>query len=459
MSSKNLFPIKTGLLILISFSLFSACKTSKPTQAEEQYEALFEQGISVVNIPLQFSTQELEKLLNRQLDTVLYEDNDINDGDDMMVRAEKTENITLKLDSSRIAYRVPLDIWVQYNAGIGNVEGTGTVAIELETEYDIQPNWKLDTETKITAYEWIEKPRLRLGLVSLPVGSIADLLIDNFKAAITRNIDQQISQNLGLDTLIGNAWKKMHEPILVSEDHLAWLLLNPEKISMSPIQVIDDELQATILIESKPRISFGNQPKDPELLLLPPFAYNSIEGESFFIRVGTEISYREAERIARGTMEGERFDYGKRHVVIDSIELYGQGNSLVVNTKISGTHSGNVFMTGRPEFNARNNSIDIKDLKYTIDSRNFLLRSAGWLLKSKFKNTVQNNLDFLLEANLKDIEEQIKQQLTDFELTDNFVLRGDLAGLNIANAYLAPEGIRVDVALKGQLKVGMKATE
>jgi hypothetical protein len=54
------------------------------------------------------------------------------------------------------------------------------------------------------------------------------------------------------------------------------------------------------------------------------------------------------------------------------------------------------------------------------------------------------------------MEKQIKEQLSSYELTEEFVLDGDLAELNIANAYLAPEGIRVDVALKGKLKVGMK---
>lgn len=235
--------------------------------------------------------------------------------------------------------------------------------------------------------------------------------------------------------------------------------MNPQKISMTPIQSDKDDLQATVLIESKPTITFGDMPTDPDLHPLPPFAFAEAGGDEFLIRIGTEISYDEAERLVKETIQGERFDYGKRHVVIDDIELYGQGNKLVVNTKISGSYSGDIFMTGRPEFNEKKNSIDIKDLKYTVDTRNFLLRSAGWLLRSKFKNMMQSNLDFLLETNLKEIESQIKQQLDDYELTDNFIVNGDLSEINIANAYLAPEGMRVDVALKGKVDVRMKKLE
>lgn len=456
MKIKNSLSLHIGLFILIGLGFLSACKTAQPNRPPEEYEELFEQGISIVNIPLEFSIRELERMLNKQLDTVLYEDNDINDGDDMMVKAEKTEDISLRLDSNRVAYRVPLDIWVRYNAGIGKVEGTGTVAIELETDYDIKPSWELETHTEILSYEWLEKPRLKLGVVSIPVGMIADLLIDNFKTTITENIDQQISQNLKLDTLVKSAWKQMHEPMLVSEEYLAWMMLNPEKISMTPIDIQEDELKATIMIESKPQISFGNQPRDPVIRPLPTFEYTHLLGEDFFIRVGTQISYQEAQRLAQGAVEGERYDYGKRYVIVDAIELYGQGNKLVVNTTISGTYNGTVSMTGRPVYNANKNSIDIKDLNYTVDSRNFLLKSAGWLLKSKFKNMIEANMDFLLEENLKDMENQIREQLSNYELTDNFVLDGELKELNIANAYLAPEGMRVDVALMGKLRVGMK---
>lgn len=456
MKIRNSFPLHTGLFILIGLVFTTACKTAQQNKPPEQLEELFEQGISVVNIPLQFSVRELERMLNKQLDTVLYEDNDINDGDDMMVKAEKTEDISLRLDSNRIAYRVPLDIWVRYDAGIGKVEGTGAVAFELETDYEIKPSWELETHTEILSYEWLEKPRLKMGLVSIPVGMIADLLIDNFKLTITENIDQQISENLKLDTLVGSAWKKMHEPILVSEEYLAWMMLNPQKISMTPIDIQEDDLRATIMIESEPQLSFGNQPKDPVIRPLPTFEYTHEVGEEFFIRIGTEISYQEAQRLAQGAIEGERYDYGKRHVIVEKLELYGEGNKLVVNTTISGTYNGTVSMTGRPVYNANKNSIDIKDLNYTVDSRSFLLKSAGWLLKSKFKNMIENNMDFLLEENLKDMETQIKDQLSSYQLTDDFVLDGELQDLNIANAYLAPEGMRVDVALFGKLKVGMK---
>lgn len=459
MKKDQLLVLSSRLFILFLITSIFACKTTKPSRPMEQYEELFEQGISVVNIPLNLSVKELENMLNKQLDTVLYEDNDINDGDNMMVKAEKKEDISLRLDSSSIAYRVPLDIWVKYNAGLGKVEGTGAVAISLKTGYEVRPDWKLETQTEIVEYEWLEKPRLKMGLVSLPVGFVADMLIDNFKTTITENIDKQISENLGLDTLIANGWKRMHEPLQLSEEYQAWLMMNPQKISMTPIQSDADDLQATVLIESQPAIVFGQKPEDPQLHPLPPFAYADSGGEEFLIRIGTEISYDEAERIVKETVQGERFDYGKRHVVVEDIELYGQGNKLVVNTKISGTYTGDIFMTGQPEFNERKNSIDIKNLKYTVDTRNFLLRSAGWLLRSKFKNMIQSNLDFLLETNLKEIEGQVKKQLDNYELAENIILNGDLSEINLANAYLAPEGMRVDVALKGKVNVRMKQLE
>ena len=154
-------------------------------------------------------------------------------------------------------------------------------------------------------------------------------------------------------------------------------------------------------------------------------------------------------------MVGERFDYGKRHIIVEDIELYGQGNKLVVNTKLSGTYEGSIYMTGKPEYNPRHNAIDIKSLKYTVDSRNFLLRSAAWLLKGKFKNSLEENLNFYLDYNLTEIKEQIREQLKGYSVADNVLLKGNLKELNLSNAYLSPDAIQVSLQLDGQVEIEM----
>lgn len=449
--------LRTGLLALIVLALGTSCKTTKPTRPMEQYEENpFEEKISLLNIPIRVGLEELEKMLNKQFEGMVYEDDDMDDGDDMMVKAEKQGDINLSIDSNFVQYKVPLKIWVKYDAGFTTLQGEGSIAVEMKTLFDIAQDWNLSTETEIVGHEWLEQPKLKMGVVSLPVGTVANILLRNFKSTITETIDEQIKENFQMSNLIKEAWENAFQPVLVAPDYNTWLMINPEAIGMTPIKAQDGTISTTISIQSRPRLKIGEKPSvNKASTVLPPFQYVRETKEDFEIQIGAEISYKEAERLVKENMVGERFDYGKRHIVVEDIELYGQGNKLVVNTKLSGTYEGSIYMTGKPEYNPRNNTIDIKKLKYTVDSRNFLLRSAAWLLKGKFKNSLEENLNFYLDYNLSEIKEQIREQLKGYSVADNVVLKGDLRELNLSNAYLSPDAIQVSLQLDGQVEIQM----
>src|SRR5690606_15193440 len=117
------------------------CGSSRPVRPAEEYEALFEERISVINIPVDISLRELERSLNQQLKGVLYEDKDLRDGDNMRIRAEKRQDIRLGIDSQLIKYRVPLDLWIQYDLGISKVEAEGELSVDFKTAFAIGPDW------------------------------------------------------------------------------------------------------------------------------------------------------------------------------------------------------------------------------------------------------------------------------------------------------------------------------
>lgn len=448
---------RTGVLALIVLTLSTSCKTTKPTRPMEQYEENpFEEKISLLNIPIKVGLEELQRMLNRQFDGMVYEDNDMDDGDDMMVKAEKQGEINLSIDSNFVQYKVPLKIWVKYDAGFTTLQGEGAIAIDMKTLFEVGTDWNLTTETEIVGHEWLEQPKLKMGVVSLPVGTVANILLRNFKSTITEAIDQQIKDNFKMNEVIAEAWKNAFQPVLVAPDYNTWLMINPESIGMTPITTKDGTISTTISIQSRPRLKIGQKPEtDQAAKTLPPFQYVRETKEDFEIQIGAEISYEEAERLVKENMVGERFDYGKRYIVVEDIELYGQGNKLVVNTQLSGSYEGNVFLTGRPEYNPRFNAIDIKSLKYTVDSRNFLLRSAAWLLKGKFKNNLEENLNFYLDYNLTEIKEQIREQLKGYVVAENVMLKGDLRELNLSNAYLSPDAIQVTLRLDGKVELEM----
>ncbi|MFN7118421.1 MAG: DUF4403 family protein [Saprospiraceae bacterium] len=447
--------MKPLLLICSLFYLAVACKTTQPQPSKptEQYNALpAVDQISMINIPIRIALPELEKSLNTQLPNLLYEDKDIKD-DNMMIRAEKRDYIKLAFNGKNISYRVPLKLWIQYDVGITNVEANGDIALQLKTTYNITEDWNMQTTTEIESYEWLQQPRLKMVGMNLPVGFIADLVLKNSKKTLTKAIDDAVGTNFNLQNEIKKVWEQLHEPQLIAPEYNTWLLVNPKNIGMTPLITRGDTIASTIVVETHPKVNIGNKPNKPATAPLPNFKYSNAAQDDFTLLISTDVPYQEAERLAKLNLAGQTFSEGKRSVKVEDVELYGQGNQLIVNTKLSGSYNGNIYLSGKPIFDPKKNAIDIKDLNFTLETRNFLYKSAAWLLKGTLKNQIEKNMDFLLDYNLTELKNQLQSQLKDYKITNSIILNGQLNELTLQDAFLAPESIRVQVALKGRLQV------
>jgi hypothetical protein len=448
--------MKRSLLFITTCLGLTTCKTpltQQPPKPAEQYTVPpVENKTSTVNIPVRIALPELEKSLNAQLTGLLYEDKDLKD-DQLMIRAEKREDIQLSVSGQNIHYRVPLKLWIRYDVGVTNVEANGDLALKLKTAYQIKEDWTVQTTTEIENYEWLQTPKLKLVGMNLPVGFIADMVLKNSKKTITKGIDEALGNQFNLREQVKKVWEQLSDPQLIAKEYDTWLLVNPQNIGMTTLVTRGDTIAGTIFVETRPKVSIGEKPNRPNATPLPPFRYTGTAQEDFNLFVSTDVPYPEAERLAKSQLAGQTFTEGKRAVKVEDIQLYGQGNQLIVNTKLSGSYNGNIYFTGKPIYNPTKNTIDIKDLNFTLETRNFLVKSAAWLLKGTLRRKIEENMAFLLDANLKDLKSQLQTQLSNYKIANSIFFTGQLNELSLQDAFLTPQSIRVEVALKGRLNV------
>lgn len=448
------------LLLILVVLTFSACKTKQPVRPVELYDEdnRFITKPSVIRIPINIDIAKLERSLNAQMTKPLYEDYDFYDGDRMKVKAVKAADVKIAVESSSVSYRVPVGVWMQYNLGVGTAEARGSLELNLKTNFTVGPDWKLSTVTSLEGHTWREKPRLNVGGVSVPIEGIANLMIRRSTATVGKSIDDAVAANFKLEEYIADAWRVMFKPYEVSPEYKTWLMVNPRDIGMTPIKVTNGQLASTVLVRSEPSLKFGDQPADAPLLQLPPFSYrylNETAETGFQIYLDAVLPYREAEAITQQNLRGQRFEQGNKYVVVEDVELYGQGSNIVVNLLLSGSYRGRIYLVGEPAFDPVRNRIEVSKLDFTFDTKNILIRSAGWLAKGTLQKKLQESMDYLLDYNLQDAQRQMQEQLRDYELSPGIRMAGNLAELNLYNAYLTPEGIKVVMSIKGDLGVSV----
>ncbi|MDX1666988.1 MAG: DUF4403 family protein [Saprospiraceae bacterium] len=443
----------TGILILLAIGLLQSCKPSKLIRPEALYEDMEELMPSVLNVPIAVNLKELETSVNEQLQGTLYEDNDLGDGDRMMMRLAKRADIVMQTDSQKIKYHLPLFLWVLYDAGIARVEATGEIDLDMQTAISIDPDWNVQTQTEITGHRWHKSPRLKVGMVSLPVGFIADLVLKNSRASIARSIDEMVKKNFNLREIISENWEKLYQPFLVSPEYRTWLMMNPRQISMSPLEYTADSIYTTVKVESLPAIALGEEPDSAVAPPLPPLKFMEDAGNDFAFFIDASIPFTEAESLAEEHLLGETFSSGKRTATVEDLSLFGREGRLVVELTLSGSYNGNIYLSGLPAYNARKNTVEIEDIEFTLETRNFLHKTAAWLLKSTIRKRIEENMTFLLAQNLEDTRRLFQEQMKEYQISEGSVLRGELRELSIRNVFLTPEAMHVAIGLSGEVQV------
>lgn len=450
--------------ILLSMGLLfltSSCKTIKDIQRpmEKYNDPIYEEGISTINVPVSLKIDTIQSKLNEAFPDVVYEDDSF-DGDKMKVKATKTKDFQIIAEEMAFKYLIPLRLDIEYKTGLGIVRADGEIHLQMHTAYAMSWDWQLETQTEVQKYVWFKKPKIKVAGINIPVQFIADVILSKAQNQVTTEIDRIVSEQSNMKERVQAAWKALYTPTLVSEEYATWLMPLPKSIGMTKPLYNSKELQTSIVVEAQPRLFFGTTPDSVftkvDMDSLPPFQFvEAPEEEGFALQIKTLMPFEEAERLSKQELLGETFSSGKYSVTVEDIDLYGSGNKLVVNTKLKGSYTGNIYLTGRPEYDAASDKIKLRDLQFTLDTKNFLHKSASWLLKSRLKKEIQNNVNFLLKYNLEEIKKTLQQQLDEAPLPEGIQMKGKVEDLSIGQAFLSSSGFNLRIDLTGFIEVGM----
>ncbi len=462
----NIMPHTKALTLglLLSMFFFPFCKSTKYTDAPkppEQYNSTFEApSVSTLTIPVSIYTADLIRSINAQMTgKALYEDYSFtdNNNDGLMFNAWKSQDISLFFNGNAIKYRVPLKLWMKKDLVLGAAaEAEAELALNFKTTFSINPDWSIKTQTDVEYHEWLSKPVLKTGLGNISVETLANLALNRSKKTLSQTLDNFVSQRISLRPSVQSVWSSIQEPILLDSTYQMWVKTTPTGISMTPITTSNDAIRTKIAIECLNDVSFGEKPSFRENSQLPELRLAQEVPDDFQVRVATDVPFPEAERLARNMMVGQVFESGGKKVKVEDIKLWGNNDKIVVNSRLSGSFNGNIYFIGRPEYNAQKTQIEVKDLDFHIDTKNFLHRSAAWIFQGSIKKQMAASMTFPLEENINTLKASLQQSLTNYVIQPGTVLNGTVEQLNVESTYITPNSIRVNLFSKGKVNVEVK---
>ena len=139
--------------------------------------------------------------------------------------------------------------------------------------------------------------------------------------------------------------------------------------------------------------------------------------------------------------------------------MYGQGDKMVVETKLSGTYNGNVYSTGKPFYNPETKSMEVQDLDFELDTKNVLFKGANFLFHKKLSTKLKESMKFPISEQLGQLKGTIQQSLTNYVITQGVVMNGTVEELELDKTILTPTSIKIHLKSKGKLNLAVKGLE
>ena len=445
--------------------LFTACQSPATTQPKAPVEAYqhtnmeiqSEKHKSVVHVPVEISIAELSKHLNVQVQGLIYEDNDKQEG--FKIKVWKRAPIIADARDSLLFYTVPLKIWGEKTfqvLGISSTQSTEfQVNLKFMTRFGVDPDWKIRTQTVSAGFDWVTKPSIKVAGIEVPITGIISRKISENLEKFSKAIDDNVRENFVVKPYIIQAWNLIREPRLLSEQYRTWLVITPMDILMTPFTVQNGKISATLGIRGFTQTLTGEKPPTKPAVNVPNLIVTTDVPNGFQIGLIGVVPYEEASKFAAEQFIGKTFDFkeGKYKIEVTSVDIYGQNDKLVIKAGLKGSINGVIYLKGIPYYDTKTRLLSLKNVDYDLNTRSVLVQTANWLLQGRFAKQIEQEFVFPVGSQMDEAQKAIRQQLTNRKVAKGVDFGGRLDTLEPDQVYLTPTSLVALIVAKGRIEI------
>lgn len=323
------------------------------------------------------------------------------------------------------------------------------VNISFSTVFNLQPNLVLTS--KITRNE---PKALDKCSVCFWGQDVTTSVIEGLKSELDAS-KKAMQDSFGIVNLrpyLQQAWNLLSEVYTIP--NVGYFALHPKQLRMEHINAKNDLLNISLGLSASPAISLAK----PEASITPvPNLSGSNNPGGFNIFLEAALEYDSLSKVLNTLLVNKRFDINqgiiKNHVIINQTRVSGneQGN-LVIGVDFSGSFDGTVVFTGKPVYNDDKKQIEVQDLNYDLQTKNFLLKTAKWLFSNKIAEELKKYTTFDLTQYYDTAGKTLNDWLN-MEWTHGIRGTGSVSDLKLTGVYALPQNLLIRSNCMGKLQV------
>lgn len=428
---KKIF-IALTYIFMLSF-LFGCSSTSKiaalKPEPSENTPMAYKTNTSFVSMPMEISLKEIEAQLNKSLNGLIYEDNNLED-DKTEMKIWKTGTIKLIEKDGKIESVLPLKIWSKFKYGTDfmglndtrEIDLNGTITLLSDVKLS---NWKMSTNSKIEDFQWIESPTILVAGKKIPITYIINPTLSIFKSKVAKKIDDAIEKSCDFKPYVLNVLETMSTPFETSEQYETWFKLNPMEVYVTDALLSKSNISMNMGLKCTMQTMVGQKPKitfDKEAIAFKPVSKVPDKTTATIAAIST---YESASRIITKNFQGKEFASGSRKIVVQKVDLWSKDGKMIIALDMTGSLNGTIYLSGIPNYNILTKEIYFDQMDYVLNTKGILTKTANWLLQGTILKKIQENCRYSIKENLEEGKKNLLPYLSNYSPMKGVFVNGN----------------------------------
>ena len=452
---------------IMFFSLFG-CSSSQKIAALKPEPSLnvplaYKTTTSFVSMPMNISLQEIENQLNKSLNGLIYEDNDLED-DKSEMKIWKTGTIKLIEKDGKIQSVLPLKIWAKFKYGTDFMGLNDTRELDLNGTITLissvkLSNWKMNTNSTIEDFEWSESPTVLVAGKKVPITYIINPTLSIFKSKVAKKIDDAIEKSCDFKPYVLDVLENMSSPFLTSEQYEAWFKLNPIEVYVTDAVLQKNKIAMDLGLKCTMQTMVGQKPKttfDREAITFKPVTKMPDKTSASIAAIST---FESASRIITKNFQGKEFASGSRKITIQKVDLWAKDGKMIIALDMMGTINGTIYLSGIPNYNSITKEIYFDQMDYVLNTKGLLTKTANWLLQGTILKKIQESCRYSIKENLEEGKKNLLPYLNNFSPMKGVFINGVMNDFDFEKVEITNEAIIAFITASGKMNVKIEGME
>ncbi len=370
------------------------------------------------------------------------------------------EDFNLHIKDSILSYNFTIKLNLK-SSKLSGVGGLAKVKLNLDTNFNISEDWKLTTKTYLKEHEWIEKPVMKLKILSIPSTGILELLIGAFDDKMCSEIDKLVQKGSDLKKFIDPVLESLKNPLEIERISNFNFNIKPNNLKIHMDEYSDKFIRVKIFSGSELVVKVKELNSSNIFQDLPSISYEDFDVLGSRFLIDAEINHAELSEILINELK--EFNIKGKKVNFEKIRIETADEKLHLEVELSGDIKGTVFLNFEPVFNEEEQFVKLEDLKFKLESKQLFVRTTSWLFKKEIERQLAKYAKIDLRQILNNIKFSTNKTLEDKELYPGLNLTADIDAIVVKALRLLPEGLalNLDIAadFSAQVRVQKSLTQ